>query len=230
MLNTVKRILNKTFNLLGYECHRIKGNEKTNFISRFINPPNKNSNDDPRDNVIKAFAIPDCDKIHYGCGHKIIKGWLNVDFHPNLINRTHTLSVNLVERHPFPENSFIFGFAEDFIEHLNQADSIVFLCEVFRTFRFGGVLRLSFPGLEGVLKKHYRDSDYEGAAAGKYEAYTLWDHLHFYSKEELSLVCRHIGFREVKFVDYGNSTFEELKGLDYRQEQIGTNTYAEIIK
>ena len=94
----------------------------------------------------------------------------------------------------------------------------------------GGVLRLSFPGLEGVLPKHYPTSDYECAVVGRHEAYEMWAHLHFYSKEELSLVARHIGFREVEFVEYGVSQHEPLKGLDTRAHQIGLNTYVELTK
>ena len=136
--------------------------------------------------------------------------------------------INLVEKHPFNSDIFQFGFCEDFLEHLAQEDSIYFLSEVFRTFKKGGVLRLSFPGLEGVLQKHYDNkNDY---VAGKFEAYIFWDHLHFYSKEELILVAKHIGFSEIKFVAYGKSDYKQLCNLDSREDQIGLNTYVELTK
>ncbi|NMF59827.1 methyltransferase domain-containing protein [Pseudanabaena yagii] len=138
--------------------------------------------------------------------------------------------VNLIAKHPFPDNYFEFGFAEDFLEHIHQDDSIVFLAECYRTLKFGGVLRLSFPGLEGVLEKHYTEINYRNILKAKKEAYTMYDHLHFYSKDELRLVAKHIGYREVNFVEYGVSKFSDLNGLDNRDGQIGLNTYVELIK
>ena len=143
-------------------------------------------------------------RIHYACGFNMLEGWLNVD--ADLLMKTLPgfvcEQVNLVGTHPFPDDWFEYGFCEDFLEHLNQADSLIFLSEAYRTFRKGGVLRLSFPGLEGVLSRHYGGKDY---IAGKNEAYTMWEHVHFYSREELSLICRHMGFREVGFVTHGES-------------------------
>lgn len=172
------------------------------------------------------------DKIHYGCGRKILKGWFNVDIaHPGDAEiAKNRYRVDLTKKHPFPDNYFKFGFAEDFLEHLDQADSLIFLSECYRTFAKGGVLRLSFPGLQGVLKKHYRSSDYEGASKGKQEAYTMWEHKHFYCFESLELVIKHIGFREIKIVEFGKSDYEELRNLDTRVDQIGLNLIVEITK
>jgi predicted SAM-dependent methyltransferase len=216
MLRFLKRILKNIVKLLGYEIHGIKSKEITS---------SKVSGE-----IFERYLSLGINRIHYGCGHRLLENWLNVDCQPKMGNGAASICVNLLARHPFPDNYFAFGFAEDFIEHLNQPDSIIFLCEVFRTFRAGGVLRLSFPGLEEVLNRHYLKSDYDGSITGTFEAYTLWEHLHFYSREELSLVCRHIGFREVRNVSYGDSAFDELKGLDFRKQQIGLNAYMEILK
>jgi len=188
----------------------------------------KNGIDSDVQSVIsKASEIS---RIHYGCGSHFLKGWLNVDFNSSDREGYLSATVNLVKRHPFPEDHFEFGFAEDFIEHLGQADQIIFLYEVYRTFKKGGVLRLSFPKLEGVLRKHYTKTEYETAALAKYNAYEKRGHLHFLSVNELELICKHIGFRELNMVEYGDSVYGELKGLDTRKNQIGLNTYVEIIK
>jgi predicted SAM-dependent methyltransferase len=179
------------------------------------------------------------EQIHYGCGSNFFEGWLNVDLkdyrriHRNYSSgdrRVNYVQMNLTEKHGFPSNFFRFGYCEDFIEHLTQADSLVFLSECSRTFRKGGVLRLSFPGLEGVLQKHYRANGFLGAYEGKVEAFTAWDHLHFYSRAEMSLVAQHVGFTNVEFVGYGNSEYPELCDRDTREQQIGLNTYVELTK
>ncbi|MEL6495366.1 MAG: hypothetical protein AAFQ41_09620 [Cyanobacteria bacterium J06623_7] len=185
-------------------------------------------------NGIKHLEHKGIERINYACGGKYLQDWINVDFHRKnsfiLPDNTIYYSVDLASRHPFPDNHFEYGFAEDFIEHLQQVDSIIFLSECFRTFKTGGVLRLAFPGLEGVLDKHYPDADYKTVIQAKEEAYTAWGHLHFYSREELTTVAKHIGFREVNFKAFGESDYDVLAGLETRDGQAGLNTYVELIK
>jgi len=83
--------------------------------------------------------------IHYACGKNFKEGWLNVDY-LNQTGRAEVLLVDLIARHPFKNNFFEWGFCEDFLEHLSQPQSILFLAEVFRTFQAGGICRFSFPG------------------------------------------------------------------------------------
>jgi len=178
------------------------------------------------------------DKIHYGCGKNILKGWLNVDgfdesypdgcIDPKIAGNI--FCCDLTAKHPFPPDYFKFGYSEDFLEHLDQADSLIFLEEVYRTFAPGGVVRFSFPGLESVLKKHYQTMDYEVFKLGKKDAYTTWTHKHFYCKDSINLVAKHMGFRETHFVEYGISEYPELNKLDTRSEQIGLNLYVELVK
>lgn len=179
------------------------------------------------------------DRIHYGCGKNILKEWLNVDGFDSQSYPDGTIDaeiakwiypMHLSSKHAFPDNYFKFGFSEDFLEHLDQAESLIFLSECYRTFTKGGILRLSFPDLKNVLKRHYRSGDYEGASKGREEAYTMWGHKHFYCFESLELVSRHIGFRDIKMVEFGKSDYEELKNLETRQDQIELNLTVEITK
>jgi predicted SAM-dependent methyltransferase len=171
-------------------------------------------------------------KAHYGSGGNLFgNGWVNIDRNPTCRDSTKIyMSANLASRHPFPSDYFCFSFAEDFLEHLTQDESIIFLSEAFRCLQTGGVLRLSFPGLKGVLRRHYRSSDYEGASVGMEEAFTRWEHKHFYCEESLSIVAWHIGFSDVQFVQYGISVHEELRSLDCRIDQQDLNIYAELTK
>ncbi|WP_036483968.1 methyltransferase domain-containing protein [Myxosarcina sp. GI1] len=209
---------------LSLKKYELKPSYKSFNSQNFINKTNKPQNLDARD----------LKKINYACGKKYLENWLNVDFYYKnsflIPDKIIYYPVDLTAKHPFPDNYFEFGFAEDFIEHLQQVDSIIFLNECYRTFKTGGVLRLSFPGLEGVFQKHYQTMDYETVIKAKEEAFTAYGHFHFYSRDELRTVAKHIGYREVNFVDYGASSFPELNNLDTRKEQIGLNTYVELIK
>lgn len=170
----------------------------------------------------------DYTRINYGCGGNLIDGWLNVDLFPS--DAPNYRCINLLEKHPFADTVFRFAFSEDVLEHLNQAESIFFLSEIYRTLVDGGILRLSFPGLEGVLDRHYTPASETTIRRGEFEAYAFWDHIHFYSRDELTLVAKHVGFKQVTFVEYGKSDHPELASRDTRSTQIGLNTYAELVK
>lgn len=165
-------------------------------------------------------------------------GWLNVDgfdeSYPygsvEAASANKIYRMDLTAEHPFPSGSFNFSYAEDFLEHLDQSESLIFLCEAFRCLKAGGVLRLSFPGLEGVLKRHLRSSDFEGASTCRREAYTTWWHKHFFSAEELALVSRCVGFSGFQLVQYGESRYPELRNLETRPDQIDLNLVCELTR
>lgn len=168
------------------------------------------------------------DKVHFACGGNYLDDWLNIDFAHR--DNDNYLRLNLCERLPFPDGHFKFAFAEDFLEHLGQDDSIIFLAEAFRSLQKGGVLRLSFPGLEGVLNKHYLFDQTLTTYTGKLDAFLYWDHFHFYSMDELKTVAKHIGYSEIEFVKFGESKYQPLNGLDTREHQKDLNTYVELTK
>ncbi len=216
-MNPVKRLIKGIFRFFGYE------------IINAAQPDTATPDKLPLEFV--ASRLRNIRNIQYACGENILQGWINVDASPYSYKENESfIRIDLLKTHPFPDNWFKFGFAEDFIEHLGQADLFLYLTEVYRTFKKGGVLRLSFPGLEGVLARHYKNLDYDTAVKGKNDAYTLWGHVHFCSRDELKMICRQIGFKKIQFVEYGISSYKDLRNLDRRKEQIGLNTYVEIIK
>lgn len=170
-------------------------------------------------------VVPAFEQIHYGCGRYYLPGWLNVDIIAS--GPENYMYVDLTSRHPFPDNSFQFGFSEDFIEHIDQASSLLFLEEVHRTFRTGGILRLTFPVLDVVLKKHFSSICFEGFLKGKEEAFDSLGHIHFYSRDSLALVADHIGF-DMKIVECGKSKYSQLEGINIRTDSV--NLHVELTK
>jgi SAM-dependent methyltransferase len=170
--------------------------------------------------------VPSVSKIHYACGHSYLDAeWLNVDILPK--GPANYMYVNLVDRHPFPDDSFRYALCEDFIEHVGQADALIFLCEVHRTLRQGGVLRLSSPLLELVLTRHYPRIDYATFALARRQAFVEYGHLHFFARSNIEAVANHIGY-DLKFVNVGESRHPELRGIDVRNDVI--NFHAELTK
>ena len=87
----------------------------------------------PKPNFSATEVTPEQDRIQYVCGYNYMPGWLNVDIITG--GPDNYLYVNLVEQHPFPDNHFRFAVCENFVEHVGQADSLVFFEEVHRTLR-----------------------------------------------------------------------------------------------
>lgn len=189
------------------------------------------------DRVDERLACLMSDRIHYACGQRVLQGWLNVDgfdeSYPNgcvdLAASRRIYRMDLRAPHPFPDESFQWGYSEDFLEHLTQAESIVFLCEAYRTLKPGGVLRLSFPGLAGMLRRHLRSGGFAGAATCVEEAYTRWHHQHCYTFDSLRLVASHVGFSDVRPCDYGHSRYGVLE-QDSRPEQADINLVVELTR
>lgn len=216
-----KKLLKRMINLTGYDIQRIAARKW----------PVRRDGD-------RHLFPPPLPRVHYACGPKPLPGWVNVDIYPlEVMTKRFGMpeefvycQTDLGGRQPFPDNSFSLAFAEDFIEHLSQQDSIVFLSECLRVLKPGGVLRLSFPGLAGVLKRHFATPTHAAIAKGIHDAYLHFAHLHFYSREELELVAAHLGFSRIHFASFGCSDHEGLRGLETRDKQQDLNIYVELTK
>ncbi len=214
VLAATKRIAKELCNRLGYDVSRIPRVQNT------------------KKDYSKELRQLGVEKAHYGSGVRLLStDWVNIDLAPRPLDSNKVyVPANLASKQPFESNFFKFAFAEDFLEHLDQSESLIFLSEVFRCLQPGGVLRLSFPGLRGILRRHYLSSDYEGASVGQTQAYTIWGHKHYFSEESLETVATHIGFSKTDFVEYGKSAHEDLSNLDSRPDQRDLNIYAELTK
>jgi SAM-dependent methyltransferase len=182
------------------------------------------------------------DGINYACGLNAIDGWINTDYFDGSLlwhfretgipvkfaNGVYNL--DLLKRHPFPGNSFWYAYCEDFIEHIDQKSSLIFLSEVYRTLKPGGVFRISTPSLVGVLERHFRDADLDKVLDQAGPAFDQWGHVHFYSHDSLRAVAAALRFVDYRICEFGVSEHEALQGRETRHEQIGLNLYAEMKK
>lgn len=171
-------------------------------------------------------------KLHLGCGANILDGWLNSD-----LMRTRSIPPGAHEKiknifimdatasFVFRDEQFDFIYCEDFIEHFDQLQGLCICTECYRVLKPGGVWRISTPDFDDILmymRPRKRD-DIE------FKAWS-WDHKLLYTKEYLKSVLENCGFSEVRFCAYGESAFDELKGIDTRIEQRDINLIVDAIK
>ena len=107
---------------------------------------------------IRALGV---NKLHVGCGHILLPGWLNITFENRIEygkikqnNGALFLNYNLMRWWPFEENSADFVAASHFIEHFDLNRGIDFAKKCFAVLRKGGVIRLSCPDLETYAKNY----------------------------------------------------------------------------
>jgi len=190
-------------------------------------------------------------KIHFGCGSRILKNWINIDlnyipheyikgytekFYSEEIrgNKKDFYKIDFTKAGiPLPDNSVDVIFHEDFIEHLNQRDQIRFLAETFRVLKNGGIHRINTPNLIESMKRH---SDFSKGIKGVFiKEWKKHGHLNILTQKTLEEMAKMIGYSSVIFNDKDKS-ISNLIPSEYRpapnsknRSQDG-NIFADLIK
>ncbi len=164
--------------------------------------------------------------LHFGCGDRVIKGWANIDLRLNADweekyqkyfsfemdkkgTRNDFFRIDFTEAGiPLPDNSVEGIFHEDFIEHINQRDTFVFLTEAFRVLKPGRVHRVSTPDLAASMRRH---SDFSKGKAGVYtNEWNKHEHYNIFTPKYLEEVARLIGYSQVIFTTRTESRLKPL--------------------
>jgi predicted SAM-dependent methyltransferase len=158
-------------------------------------------------------------RLHIGCGENIYRGWVNIDRAP-LRGVDQALDVRLGL--PFEDVAAIY--AEHFLEHLSLDHGLLFLRECRRVLASDGVLRVSTPNLDWVMRTHYRfdpipDGEAQLECVRINRAFHGWGHQFLYNGPMLARALTAVGFEAVKFHAYGESDLPEMRGLE-RHEKV----------
>lgn len=161
-------------------------------------------------------------KIHFGCGHYKLKGWINVDWDksckPDLVT-------DLTQPLPFKSHTVDYIHSEDFIEQIELEAAYSFFHESFRILKEDGVMRVLKPDLYEFAKRYFnRDSEliglWEREVGIPLRTGTLGElfnlgirllgHRFLYDENTLIRVLRECGFKP-KRVTYHESDEKELR-------------------
>ena len=173
-------------------------------------------------------------KLHFGCGPRILKGWINIDllfepyenymkyytykfYGPKIRGSKNDFYAFDVTKAPLPlpDNSVDVVFHEDFIEHLDQKEQMLFLAEMLRVLKPGAVHRINSPNIITSMKKH---SNFKLGMEGVYKP--EWEkHIHknVLSPVILKEMALLIGYKKVKFKKRNQSKAKDLP-LEYRPD------------
>lgn len=150
------------------------------------------------------------ERLHIGCGPEVLAGWTNVDIdaHPG-IDLVHDVRDGL----PFRDVRYLF--AEHFLEHLTYDEGFRFLKECRASLADDGVLRLSTPNLDWVMRTQYAaHSDPLQTCFAINKAFRGWGHQFLYNATTLIATLRAAGFASITFYEYGRSDDAVLANLE----------------
>lgn len=162
-----------------------------------------------RKSIPKSYS-----KVHVGCGPKnLLKGWCNVDIRtfPGVDE-----VMDVTKSWPWSNIDYVYG--EHFLEHLSLEGAISFLESAGNSLKTGGKIRLSTPSLEWVMTTHFtfRDSDAESfnETLKTNRAFYGWGHQFLYTKTMLVQILNSMGYSDITFYGYGESSDPNLQGLE----------------
>ena len=155
-------------------------------------------------------------KLSVGCGPKHLRpDWWNVDL------RSFQGIDEILDATKYWRGHGVldFVYSEHFLEHLDLEGAVKFLRETHKALKKGGRTRISTPGLEWVMKTHFKfappDSDSHIAETlTTNKAFHGWGHQFLFSQGMLRFLLEKVGFTDVEFFDYGVSNTDALKNLE----------------
>lgn len=167
-------------------------------------------------------------KLNFGCGHNKLEGWENYD-----------TDIDISKSLPFPDAYADAVYAEHCVEHIDIYQAISFFKECYRILRFSGVIRISVPAVDKILKLstpdyfHMIKISWERFSCGQKvpEIITHRDAIHsilyfhghksVWSLGILSSLLYYAGFDEISSQDQGESNYDILKHIEGHQILIG---------
>lgn len=169
--------------------------------------------------IVKRRDLANLDnlKLHFGCGEKIVPGWVNIDgYYKKGISYVMDLRCPL----PFAANSASLIFTEHVIEHLDyEKDISLVLREFFRILKPSGVVRIIVPDLENYCKAYVNNDigwftavlpEQSPGACVINHIFLTYFHKFIYDFATLANCLERAGFQHIVKTPYNGSQIDEL--------------------
>jgi len=201
--------------------------------------------------LAKYVQEHDVIKLHFGCGPRVLKDWVNIDlsyahYGPYLQyytdkdfpvairgDRNDLFIVNILKDGlPLPDDSVDIIFHEDFFEHLTQKEQFIFLAETLRVMKKGAVQRINTPNLLASMRDNSSFSKGKvGVFVGEWDN---WHHFNIMTPVILEEMAKITGYTEIKFNSKNQSIIVNELPLEYRPGEdrptADGNVFADLIK
>lgn len=159
-------------------------------------------------------------KLHLGCGSVKLAGWINVDLESPVAD----MHLDLRQPLPFNEGSVEFVFAEHFIEHVERHEAQRLLSDLCRVLKPGGTIRLATPDLRFLAATYLAGNINEWGDLWRPQTpaelmnggMRYWGHQYLYDAEDLESLLFECGFTRRTYVNWRESSHEDLRQLETR--------------
>jgi predicted SAM-dependent methyltransferase len=150
-------------------------------------------------------------KLHFGCGHRILQGWVNVDaYYVENIDYVADLRSKL----RLPENSVKYVFSEHVFEHFYRDDAITILKNLRSVMIEGAEIRLIVPDLDFYCSNYVMGDhktmvipvpDTSNCCASINNVFYGHFHKYMYDFSSLRALLEIAGFSDIQQTKYGKS-------------------------
>lgn len=244
--NGIKKKINKARNQLGNSIgYRLVKIEK--YPAKYWNRYKLKNNQDLKIDYRNYSNL----KLHFGCGPRVLKNWINIDlvFEPyedylRYYKEHYTEEIRgsiadfyaidiITQGLALPDNSVNCIFHEDFFEHLNQRDQIVFLAETLRVMKKGTVHRINTPNILASMREN---SFFKKGKDGVFvNEWNVWHHHNIISPTILKEMALMVGYSSVEFNGKNASAIKDQLPIEYRPDELDRssldgNIFADLIK
>lgn len=107
--------------------------------------------------------------VNLGCGSTFHEAWDNYDLSPAYNNIKH---IDLLQKLPLDDSSYNFCYCSHVLEHIHRGYASIFISEVNRILKPGGIFRVVVPDLEAIVRRYIVELD----AASSWNAKSIARH------------------------------------------------------
>lgn len=156
-------------------------------------------------------------KLHLGCGRKYIEGFTHID----IVDYPHIdLVTTIDDLCDFTDNTVTLIYACHVLEHFKRKKYKTALSEWYRVLKPEGILRISVPGFEELIKIYQKRKNLDeiiGPIMGGQKI--LYDyHYMLFDFPTLNKSLKEVGFREVRKYNWKETEHAHID--DYSQAYI----------
>jgi len=153
-------------------------------------------------------------KLHLGCWHRNIPGFVNVD----LCDMEHIDYKSSIDELPmFDNESVSLIYSSHSFEYFNRTEAEKDLTEWGRVLKPGGVLRLAVPDFDSLIRVYQKTGDIEkilGPLYGQMDIQTASGpktlyHRTVYNFDSLALLLGNNGFENIKRYDWRETVHKD---------------------
>lgn len=140
-------------------------------------------------------------KLHLGCGHKHIDGFMNVDIREL---PTVDMVADVTKLENFSENSVDLIYTAHVLEHIGRREYMEVLKRWYSLLKVGGILRVSVPDFEAVVDHYNKNKDLSVLRGFLYGGQTYAENYHYctWDFETIKKDLLSIGFKDVYRYDW----------------------------